>query len=71
MKSIKEAGFIEPSDVQRQGIMEILKGSNLICQAKSGTGKTGVYLISILQLIELREDNTYLPHQCLVMVPTR
>ena len=51
LKVIKEVGFQFPSEVQKQGIIEILKRKNLICQAKSGTGKTAVFVISMLQLI--------------------
>jgi ATP-dependent RNA helicase UAP56/SUB2 len=71
MKIIKELKFEYPSEVQRLGIVEILQGKNLICQAKSGTGKTAVFVISILQLLEADEYGYYLPHQCFVMVPTR
>lgn len=51
LKAIREVGFQFPSEVQRQGITEILKGRNVVCQAKSGTGKTAVFVISMLQLI--------------------
>lgn len=52
LKVIREVGFQFPSEVQRQGITEILKGKNVVCQAKSGTGKTAVFVISMLQLIQ-------------------
>ena len=45
----------------------ILYNDDLLCQAKSGTGKTAVFVLSVLQLIKVPGD----PFQCLVLAPTR
>ena len=51
MKAIEEAGFRFPSDVQKQGIVEALSRKNILCEANSGTGKTAVFVLTLLQLI--------------------
>lgn len=67
MRAINEAGFEKPSEVQQDGIFYILYGEDLLCQAKSGTGKTAVFVLGILQNIKLGAE----PFQCLVMCNTR
>lgn len=43
-----------------------MAGSNIIARAKNGTGKTGAYIIPILEMFEV--DG---PIQSLIIVPTR
>jgi len=47
--------------------MPIVSGRDVIAQSQSGTGKTAVFCISILQSI----DSTMRECQALVMSPTR
>lgn len=47
---IKIHGFEHPSEVQQQCIPVALNGRDLICQAKSGVGKTAVFVLSILHM---------------------
>lgn len=56
MRAINEAGFEKPSEVQQDGIFYILYGEDLLCQAKSGTGKTAVFVLGILQNIKVDAD---------------
>ncbi len=71
IKAVEEAGFMFPSDVQKYGIVEALSRKDIMCEANSGTGKTAVFVLSLLQLIEPLPDNTYTPHQAVIIVPTR
>ena len=41
--------------VQHQCIPAALLGSDIICQAKSGMGKTAVFILSVLHLMEVEE----------------
>jgi ATP-dependent RNA helicase UAP56/SUB2 len=52
LKAIADCGFEHPSAVQHECIPAALLGTDLICQAKSGMGKTAVFVLSILHLIE-------------------
>jgi superfamily II DNA/RNA helicase len=40
LRSIQECGFEHPSEVQQECIPQAILGVDVICQAKSGMGKT-------------------------------
>jgi superfamily II DNA/RNA helicase len=61
------AGFVEPTAVQLEAIPAILRGSDVIAQSQTGTGKTLAYLLPILQRLDVREKAV----QAAVIVPTR
>lgn len=66
LSSLKSIGFIEPTDVQKEAIPPILRGKDVVVRAKTGTGKTGAFLIPIINSIKKGERNT-----ALIIVPTR
>eukprot|EP01123_Difflugia_compressa_P011841 TRINITY_DN4858_c0_g1_i3.p1 TRINITY_DN4858_c0_g1~~TRINITY_DN4858_c0_g1_i3.p1 ORF type:complete len:453 (+),score=98.03 TRINITY_DN4858_c0_g1_i3:86-1360(+) len=68
MRAIGDCGFEHPSEVQHQCIPQAVLGTDIICQAKSGMGKTAVFVLSILQQIDVKDVNETL---CLVLVHTR
>eukprot|EP00727_Mastigamoeba_balamuthi_P008693 m51a1_g4446 putative spliceosome rna helicase ddx39b (425) ;mRNA; f:135761-138682 len=49
LASIQDCGFEHPSEVQHQAIPQAILGSDVLCQAKSGMGKTAVFVLAILQ----------------------
>eukprot|EP01132_Coremiostelium_polycephalum_P009132 gene9132-11189_t len=49
---IGDCGFEHPSEVQNECIPQAILGTDVICQAKSGMGKTAVFVLAILQQIE-------------------
>eukprot|EP00210_Caulerpa_lentillifera_P003907 g3732.t1 len=50
-RAVVENGFEHPSEVQHKCIPQALLGRDLVCQAKSGMGKTAVFVIAILHQI--------------------
>jgi len=50
-RSIQEAGFEHPSEVQQEAIPKAINGNDILCQAKSGMGKTAVFVASILHRV--------------------
>lgn len=58
MQAITDCGFEHPSEVQSQVIPKALIRQDILCQAKSGMGKTAVFVISILNQECTLEDNT-------------
>jgi len=52
MKAIEDAGFEHPSEVQHEAIPKAIQGNDMIVQAKSGMGKTAVFVITTLQSIQ-------------------
>ena len=67
LRGTGEAGFENPSEVQALGIPFITFGEDLLCQAKSGMGKTAVFVLGILDQIKIPGD----PLQALVLCNTR
>jgi ATP-dependent RNA helicase DeaD len=65
-KAIDEAGFKEPSPVQKEAIPIVLEGKDLVAQAHTGTGKTAAFALPVLNNLKL--DGTT---EALVIVPTR
>lgn len=55
-EKLSSHGITEPSSVQSQAIPEIIKGTSLLFQSETGTGKTLAYLLPLLQNIEKLEN---------------
>jgi ATP-dependent RNA helicase len=67
LKGIYAYGFERPSAIQQRAIRPIIRGRDVIAQSQSGTGKTAVFSISALQLLERQSRDT----QVLILSPTR
>lgn len=67
LRGIYAYGFEKPSQIQARAIKPVIMGKDTIAQAQSGTGKTGTFVISSLQIIDETSDET----QVLIMAPTR
>jgi len=65
-QAINDAGFKEPSPVQKDAIPLILEGEDIIAQAQTGTGKTAAFGLPIMN--EMKADGSV---EGLVIVPTR
>ena len=66
LRGIYSYGFENPSKIQNEAVPLIIKGSDLIAQAQSGTGKTGAFLIGTLEKIDTSKKET----QILILAPT-
>ncbi|CRG98778.1 ATP-dependent RNA helicase UAP56, putative [Plasmodium relictum] len=56
LRAISESGFEHPSEVQQETIPAAITGTDILCQAKSGMGKTAVFVLSILQQLDTNEN---------------
>lgn len=71
LKAIVDCGFEHPSQVQNECIPQAVTGMDVVCQAKSGMGKTAVFVLATLQQLDKEKaDNSGGP-QVLVMCHTR
>jgi ATP-dependent RNA helicase UAP56/SUB2 len=50
--AIQDCGFEHPSEVQFEAIPQAILGTDVLCQAKSGMGKTAVFVLTVLQQLE-------------------
>ncbi len=72
LRAISEAGYTTPTPIQAQAIPLVLKGSDLLAAAQTGTGKTAGFVLPILQLLAGRPADLRSGHpRCLVLTPTR
>ncbi|XP_064394431.1 probable ATP-dependent RNA helicase ddx6 [Halichondria panicea] len=67
LMGIFEKGYEEPSPIQEESIPIALAGKDILARAKNGTGKTGAYLIPVLEKVDTDQDHI----QAIVVVPTR
>jgi len=65
-RAISDCGFEHPSEVQHAVIPQAILGTDVICQAKSGMGKTAVFVISVIQ-----QDPEPKNLECVVLANTR
>ncbi len=52
LRSIVDCGFEHPSEVQHECIPQAILSMDILCQAKSGMGKTAVFVLATLQQLE-------------------
>ena len=65
-QTIADKGYLRPTEIQEKSIPTLMTGKDLVGIAATGTGKTGAFLIPIInQLLENTIDSA------LVVVPTR
>jgi len=65
--SVAKQGWTTPLFVQRKAIPYLLAGQDLITQSRTGSGKTGAFMIPLVEVIEVSHN---MP-QALILVPTR
>eukprot|EP01101_Sappina_pedata_P006254 TRINITY_DN306_c0_g1_i2.p2 TRINITY_DN306_c0_g1~~TRINITY_DN306_c0_g1_i2.p2 ORF type:complete len:412 (-),score=213.34 TRINITY_DN306_c0_g1_i2:114-1349(-) len=53
LRAVADCGFEHPSIVQHECIPQAVLGTDVLCQAKSGMGKTAVFVFAVLQQIEI------------------
>ena len=66
-KGLNEAGFLKPSPVQWSALPMASLGVDLVVQAKSGTGKTLVFVVSALRMVKIDVSAV----QVILIAPTR
>lgn len=67
LSNLETLGFNDMTPIQQESLPTILKGKDLIGQAKTGSGKTAAFGLGILNQLEPKNFNV----QSLVLCPTR
>ncbi|KAL5414822.1 Suppressor of the cold-sensitive snRNP biogenesis mutant brr1-1 [Paraphaeosphaeria minitans] len=56
IRAITDCGFEHPSEVQQTTIPQAILGNDVLCQAKSGLGKTAVFVLATLQQLDEKPE---------------
>lgn len=68
LKGLSDLGYEKPSEIQEKTIPQILQDScDVKAFAQTGTGKTAAFSLPIIELLEVKNNNT----QALILSPTR
>ncbi len=67
LEAVEKAGYEIPSPIQASAIPALLRGSNLLGTAQTGTGKTAAFALPLLSKL----DFSYPTPAMLVLAPTR
>ena len=62
-------GYKLPTPVQRKSLPETLAGKDVVCMARTGSGKTAAFLIPVLE--KLRAHSPRVGARALILSPTR
>ena len=65
--AVERAGWPALMPVQARAIPYLLEGRNVMIQARTGTGKTGAFLLPMIERLDPKKNRT----QALILVPTR
>jgi ATP-dependent RNA helicase RhlE len=71
LQSVEKLGWAVPSPIQLETIPLALAGHDLIGLAQTGTGKTGAFVLPILDALNRRPPAQALRPYCVIIVPTR
>ena len=68
LEGLAAMGFKQPSPIQELAIPLVLQGKDLIACAQTGTGKTGAYLLPVMNLLLGKSERH---NAVLILAPTR
>ena len=70
VRALDKKGYSQATPIQEQAIPEVLKGSDLLATAQTGTGKTASFALPILQRLAESNDKSG-KVKALILTPTR
>lgn len=71
LRAISDTAYTEPTPIQAQSIPAVLKGSDVMAAAQTGTGKTASFVLPILQQLSQQPSQQKKRVRALVLSPTR
>lgn len=71
LDAINEVGYQKPTTIQTKAIPIVLKGSNLIAAAQTGTGKTASFVLPILERLSASQTARKKRARAIILTPTR
>jgi ATP-dependent RNA helicase RhlE len=71
LRALRDTGYTSPTPIQAQAIPAILKGSDVMAAAQTGTGKTAGFTLPLLELLSNKPKVKNNRVRALVLTPTR
>jgi ATP-dependent RNA helicase RhlE len=71
LRAVADAGYTDPTPIQKQGIPAVLEGRDLLAGAQTGTGKTAGFVLPILQRLMQSPPQGRRAIRVLILTPTR
>ena len=65
--ALKEKGFTEPTDIQKESIPKVLEARDLMASAQTGSGKTAAFALPVIECLEMPDQEP----RALILTPTR
>jgi len=70
LRALGEAGYSEPTPIQKQAIPSVLMGRDLVGIAQTGTGKTAAFVLPMIDILGEGRSRARMPRS-LILEPTR
>ena len=70
LKAVEEAGYKEPTPIQKQAIPVALQGRDILGIAQTGTGKTAAFTLPMIDILAEGRGRARMPRS-LILEPTR
>jgi len=73
LRALDDAGYTEPTAIQARAIPAVLKGTDLLAGAQTGTGKTAGFTLPLLEKLSQKPlpAKGFRPVRALILTPTR
>lgn len=71
MQAVEKLGWTLPSPIQQAAIPHAMAGHDVIGLAQTGTGKTGAFVLPLLEALSTMPPANPLFPYCVILVPTR
>ncbi len=70
LRAVTDAGYTDPTPIQKQAIPSVLMGKDLIGIAQTGTGKTAAFVLPMIDILGEGRTRALMPRS-LILEPTR
>ncbi len=70
LQAVDDAGYSEPTPIQKRAIPYILQGRDVLGCAQTGTGKTAGFTLPMIDILSQRRARARMPRS-LILEPTR
>jgi len=70
LRAVADAGYVEPTPIQRQAIPVVLMGRDVLGCAQTGTGKTASFTLPMIEILAAGRAKARMPRS-LILEPTR